>query len=521
VLIALLGVGACVSQRTRADDRPITFWVGEIEAVVAGACGGCHGGEAPAGGYQLTTYLGALGAGSDATANAIAGNPDSRLLAILVEPDDPIHGELADVAPVLARWVVDARLAYRDSDLHAAGLMNPADPDFHGGLIAARSWDFAGCARCHGEAFDGGASGASCRGCHAEGPTACVTCHGDGPTSGAHEAHRDGELERPAACDDCHVVPEAWDDEGHIVRAGAADPAPAEVVFGAAAARDVVPPRRRAPPSYDPATATCAAVYCHGGTLGDAAASFASPRWVGGDGQAACGGCHGTPPSGHLGDECQSCHPTAVAANGTLAARHLDGVLDVGNGGTGCSACHGDAVSSAPPADLSGGTSPELLGVGAHRSHVLGPGRIADPVTCGECHVVPSDFATVGHIDDGPAEVFPAAAGDLARRDGAAPTWDRATARCSATYCHGGGDALSLDLGPDRIPQPSWTAVGQGEAACGRCHGLPPADGAHPVATIAECTDCHPSVDGFGNILFTGPSGAEHTSHLDGIVDLR
>ena len=39
--------------------------------------------------------------------------------------------------PLLVTWVIDARLAYRDSALHEPGLMNPADPDFHGAMLAA------------------------------------------------------------------------------------------------------------------------------------------------------------------------------------------------------------------------------------------------------------------------------------------------------------------------------------------------------------------------------------------------
>jgi hypothetical protein len=69
--------------------------------------------------------------------------------------------------------------------------------------------------------------------------------------------------------------------------------------------------------------------------------------------------------------------------------------------------------------------------------------------------------------------------------------------------------------------EPVWTRVGFGEAACGTCHGVPPLDGVHaPTLTLGECHNCHPgTVDSFGNILITGPPGAETSEHIDGNVD--
>ena len=69
-----------------------------------------------------------------------------------------------------------------------------------------------------------------------------------------------------------------------------------------------------------------------------------------------------------------------------------------------------------------------------------------------------------------------------ATTDGAAPAWDRITATCSASYCHGqfpGGNALNAV---------SWTTVDGTQAACGTCHGLP-APYPHPQNT--GCATCH------------------------------
>jgi hypothetical protein len=104
---------------------------------------------------------------------------------------------------------------------------------------------------------------------------------------------------------------------------------------------------------------------------------------------------------------------------------------------------------------------------------------------------VPAIVAAPGHLDSTrPAEVV------------AAVGWDRATATCG-TWCHG-------------TATPVWTQTGS--AACGSCHGIPPATPVHASATsIATCATCHPRVvDTVGNFLFTGGVSA----HLDGDIDV-
>jgi predicted CxxxxCH...CXXCH cytochrome family protein len=512
-------VAACGEERESPASTDGPTWDDGVATLVGDRCAGCHAGPDPAGAYDPTSYLGALGGGSDAVPNAIAGDPGSRILTAL---EDPAHRSVADAAPALRAWVVDGRLALRRSRIHGPGILDPRAADFHGEILRTGGWRFAACQGCHGDDFDGGTSGAACTTCHAPAPTACETCHGDGPTTGSHAAHRAApELGRPTGCEACHRVPERWDQPGHILdENGRPDPSPSEVVLGALAARDVSPPRRTAPPAFEPATGTCSDVYCHGGTLGDGAAAHPAPTWYGPSGQAACGGCHGAPPTDHAQTTCNGCHP-APRPGDRVAAGHLDGVLDVG---AGCTDCHGSAAGGpAPPRSLDGATAPSALAVGAHQSHLRAAGRVSAPIACQECHVVPASVTAPGHIDsERPAEVFPAGSGTLARADGAVPTWDRGTATCSDVYCHGGGAGLATDDAPGRVAVPTWTRVGRGEAACGRCHGLPPRDTVHaPTLGIADCTTCHPSVDAFGNVLFTGPAGAETTEHLDGTVDLR
>jgi predicted CxxxxCH...CXXCH cytochrome family protein len=105
--------------------------------------------------------------------------------------------------------------------------------------------------------------------------------------------------------------------------------------------------------------------------------------------------------------------------------------------------------------------------------------------------------------------------GGMALAQGAAPSWSRATATCSATYCHGGTLAGGSNTAPD------WSKPGLGQAACGTCHGLPPAafpSPAHPVYVYsALCFACHPAtatVDPGGQNTIV-PGG----SHLNGSVE--
>lgn len=399
----------------------------------------------------------------------------------------------------LAAWVVAAGCAEErapavpcvDCSIHPSGILDPGSAEFHGAELARRDWDFALCASCHGDDFAGGASGASCLGCHEEGPTACSTCHAERPETGAHPAHLgEGPAQRSWSCAECHEVPARWDDEGHILRQGAADPSPAEVRFGATAAQTPSFAARRAPPSYDASTGRCSDVYCHGDVLTDGGGADTRPTWSA-PGQAACGSCHGDPPPSHADDRCATCHPTTEA-------QHIDGALAIGDR-AGCAGCHGSDASPAPPRDLSGNQTSAALGVGAHRSHLEAPARLRGPVPCADCHVVPGAIGDPGHIDSpAPAEVALAGGG----------TWDRAGASCE-TWCHG----------PSR---PVWTRTGQGEVFCGSCHGIPPADDVHePEMELDDCAGCHAqTVDQFGNILLGGPPGAETSQHMDGDVDL-
>lgn len=337
--------------------------------------------------------------------------------------------------------------------VHPRGILDEQSDAFHAKELARRDWDFELCASCHGEDFRGNqqTGAGDCTSCHSEGPTACVTCHGDGPTTGAHAPHLTASL----ACAECHTTPTRWDDDGHIV----GDAAPAEVTFG---------PRAGQAPAF--ADGTCSNVYCHGATL-DAGGVKTQPRW---DEPAApsCGNCHGAPPPSHAQSACVSCHPAS--------APHIDGVTQIGRT-SGCDGCHGSATNPAPPTDLAGNQFTNALGVGAHQAHLVVPSGLRAPIPCETCHVVPTTITSAGHIDTAlPAEVM------------ASLGWDRTSATCGTASCHG----------PAR---PIWTETGG--AACGTCHGIPPATASHtPTMPLSSCVNCHPPA---------------YEQHINGVVDVR
>lgn len=387
--------------------------------------------------------------------------------------------ELPDASPV--------------AGVHPAGFADEHSPSFHVFKIVELGYDLAICAECHGSDFAGGASQVSCLRCHPSGPDACTTCHRDGPTSGVHTRHRAAGQ----GCEQCHVVPARWDAEGHVRRNGAADLPPAEVTFGALANASLDPADRDGPATYD--AGTCTNVYCHGSVLHAGGGSATAPRWdatpVGG-----CTSCHGAPPPSHAQAECTSCHKNAP---------HIDGVLEVGSD---CNGCH---RTTPVFASLAGSTLTVDPRVGAHQAHLTGASRLRGPIACEECHQVPAQITSPGHLDSLlPAEVFPAGAGVLARADGAAPAWDHDTASCAGSYCHGGGAALAADTSPGLLRTPVWNAGDQ--TFCGSCHGIPPSTHSQAL-TVRDCATCHPSVDAFGNPVFD-LAGASR--HLDGVIDV-
>lgn len=546
------GASSCPSGSSYRED---------IAPLLQQRCGACHGQASAggaAGGFAVDSYLGVLG--DAAKPFAVAGRADSRLLLALAPGSaSAAHQGFGVELARLTTWVVDCQLAAQPRGVHPGGIINPADAvQFHGALLRQSGYRFASCATCHGADFAGKGSAPSCLSCHAAGPTACDTCHTARKLGDGHPAHlftATAPPQRRFACSECHNAPQRYDDPGHLTRAdGSPRGGAVPVVFAsfpgiegahASSTPSGAAVKRQGAAAYVALNRRCENVYCHGAILADNTAKSVRPTWSADPPQAECGTCHGLPPQSHAAwqTECVLCHRGTVEAappvnNGAPVLRagglHLNGRVDLGDGrlrlggpedpygGGGCSACHGGAANAAPPGDLRGGADPSSLAVGAHQAHLQARHRLRGPIACGECHRVPARLDSPGHIDDGgPAEVFPAGLTTLAMADGAAPRWDRASARCSGVYCHGAGAKLATDLSPNLSRSPVWSAPGQ--TGCGACHGVPPKDKDHTAAMrLTECATCHPdTMDPSGAIRLSGPAGQEQSAHINGVVDAR
>ena len=570
-LLALLGcvaLAACGEARAPSPGRTLlaVTYQGHVRALLEKRCVRCHGPRDKQGGYDLSSYAGLLGPGSDGVRNALAGEASSLLLTKLDRAKDRAHfgylapeptelreGETLETRQkadleLLRRWVVELRLAYFDVSVHPPGWLYPGDrnsPEFHGGALRRSGWKLALCTGCHGQELRGGSSGGSCLTCHKRGVEACTTCHGDASRGagllaaappgdlswnldpklagvGAHQAHlTPSERFAGAQCADCHVVPEKVSSAGHLdgdLRA--------EVVFSGLARR------RGAEPVYRPLDRACAGSYCHGDTLKDPTAQPVAFFWTSTT-PPACNACHGMPGQGIGNAECQLCHAQSVAActpgeagclttgrrpsDGELVgvrfhrpSLHVDGKAPIGRAdATGsCDGCHGTGPFGAPGPDLRGHTEPSAPGVGLHAIHLKGSAT-AGPLGCVDCHQVPQTVTAVGHIDpDLRAEVTfgekaRGPAGSRERRG--PPTYDAKALLCSNVWCHAVDGA--------QVKEWSWTAPTA--LACNACHGQPPTRTSkglpHPVAQ--DCKGCHVSA-------FSPDGQLDPAKHPNGRVDL-
>jgi predicted CxxxxCH...CXXCH cytochrome family protein len=250
--------------------------------------------------------------------------------------------------------------------------------------MRARGFPLDQCKTCHGSTYTGGLIVTkSCQesGCHADAsgigksPESCNTCHGNfraaasltgpayllsaappksvvGDTAqtiagvGAHQKHlATGTTGRTVKCQECHTVPAAVRDAGHL---GAA---PAEIAFNDTLARltTAIGPIT---PSYSSATVTCSNTYCHGNWgLRRATSSYqfayadtmmegagTAPLWTAGAAQSQCYSCHGTAgaivPKGHIPatpTTCANCHTGVIDALGNIIdkTRHINGKVNV------------------------------------------------------------------------------------------------------------------------------------------------------------------------------------------------
>ncbi len=413
----------------------------------------------------------------------------------------------------------------------------------------------ARCTVCHGGADN--QTGAPPKDLH--GNTATTA-----PTVGAHSAHvQAGPLAAAYDCTACHPKPASASSPGHM--SGRVD-----LVWGALATTGGLTP------SF--AGNACSSVYCHGATL--TGGTNVRPSWTTVDGsQAACGACHGLPPTRHPAlasgaptppgtQVCNVCHGGTVRADGTVdvaGGLHVNGTLDgfaghpagwmargpdwhgyaAGKDGNACLACH----AARPPAFVTT--------VVCSRCHDALAGGNDWTVTCYGCHGTPASSAppedTLGngattavgvgahqaHVQ-GPSAIAPAIDctachakpanvfdpghlnGNVAvtAYTGTDPAWQAAVTdpgwnRATATCATAYCHGAGLQGGTRT--QPVWTSVGTGQAVCGSCHGLPP-PAPHPTyaGPLTGCATCHPrSIASDGTIIPPAQGG----QHLNGLND--
>ncbi len=381
---------------------------------------------------------------------------------------------------LLAVACSEERTTAPSGGVHPQGWADRSSSAFHGAWLAENSFPLTQCQQCHGDDYLGGAVGVSCvqSGCHSQPPIACTTCHGSRgtprPSSGAHWAHQ-------AYCDTCHVVPALT--TASVERHASGD-ASTLIKFGSIAVESSRDWRFDAgasvgPPVWDAATQRCTGTYCHGA---------ASPPWTTAT-PIECDGCHSAPPADHAAwsrvangtSSCVTCHPAATAPT------HANGVVNITV--TSCTACHGGGDHAYPPFSLSGSTDPTTREVGAHEAH-LDPGfpdRIADPLLCNDCHVVPDTVVAPGHLDQPTLVRFPFGG-----------SFDASSASCNV-WCHF-----------NKAPGPAWTDDTGDAIRCEACHAFPP--------VLTRAGDPHPSVPGeLSACLRCHPFGP--VTHVNGVVD--
>lgn len=222
--------------------------------------------------------------------------------------------------------------------------------------------------------------------------------------------------------------------------------------------------------------------------------------------------------------ECQKCHASNYSG-GVTGISCLDCHTSEA-GPEACNTCHGDFSDGnriAPPKDLSGNTTTDSPGVGAHQSH-LSDNELRIAIPCAECHTVPNNFNDPIHIDGNPnAELM---FGPLATNLGANPSFSFETLKCSNNYCHGkfafkkeDSDnqwAYTDSLITGENFSPKWTKVDDTQAACGTCHLLPPTGhlNANTDPDAVTCRGCHPAA-------FNEDGTLNETTHINGEKDLN
>ncbi|RII29939.1 MAG: hypothetical protein CXR30_09075 [Geobacter sp.] len=239
--------------------------------------------------------------------------------------------------------------------------------------------------------------------------------------------------------------------------------------------------------------------------------SKASPMPAGGAwGTCSASACHGTASGLVWGgtlykvgtDDCSTCHASSAA-----------GAVTASN----------PFYSTASPTKVTATTDPK---VGAHTSHIAMIDSMATALNCSDCHGTVT-MTSANHITG----VTTFAWSTLAQTGGLTPTYNATTGACSNVYCHGakmpGGDTSGTNRTP--VWNASFLPATISAAACGSCHGFPPAAATgHPsvtipagfpaTASIGTTCSCHANINPAGNSYAN--IFVDKTLHINGTVEV-
>ena len=371
---------------------------------------------------------------------------------------------------------------------------------------------------------------------------ACNTCHGSATdnappvdtsgksattemTVGAHQPHvlASSGLSSALQCNQCHVVPTAVGDPGHLDGAPGGD-----VTFGSLSKTGGLSP------AWSSSSGACTNTYCHGASLTAAGGSNKAPVWNQVDGsQEACGTCHADStagmsrphPAGAAGSTCATCHGATMASQSAFKdpSLHIDGKVEIAaaSGSLACNGvCHGTTggtspANRAPPVDTQNQSATSYKSVGNHQNHLLAASGISSAIACENCHAVPSavpDPATPSHLNMAVDVTF--AVGQLARKVAGAQ-YNAAGPTCTNIYCHGGWPGSGAGTSSW-----SWTDTTSLTSCTPQCHAMPPSTGQHHNENHQgfACGTCHSTVA--NTTTPNGVTAAGKANHINGNPDV-
>jgi predicted CxxxxCH...CXXCH cytochrome family protein len=338
--------------------------------------------------------------------------------------------------------------------LHSQGNLDTSSVNFHGNILHANNFNLDACKKCHAADSKGGNTNVSCYSCHnyphQQGyiDTASVNFHGTALKVNNFNA---------GACSKCHAS------------------------------------------DFKGGNTNVSCISCHNyphqpGITDPHSSNFHGKMIMSNnfvmDG---CQKCHGNDFSGNESNQlnCRNCHTQEA---GPMA----------------CNTCHGnfeDPTRIAPPKDINGNTSTDLITVGAHVSHLYENDFAI--IACENCHKVPNANNIKAHFNPVPQEKIVVFDSLAIHGIASNAVFDANTGSCSNTYCHGNFEFKKSDASTERqfaytsdkmtgnLKTVQWTLLDGSQAPCGSCHGT--IDGfispeGHIKLPITQCVACHSTV---------------------------